>query len=141
MSPAPTPRTLRGRTGIAAEAIARRHLQSAGWTILGANVIVGRGELDIVAFEPGAPGVLVIVEVRGTRTGRFGAPEESIDARKLASLRTTAAALVRSGWIRERGLAFPTRIRLDVVAIDLDAAVVRITGHPRLRHIRGVGDM
>jgi putative endonuclease len=138
MSPAPSRRTARGRTGIAAEAVARRHLESAGWTILGANVVVGRGELDLVALDPDAPCTLVIVEVRGTRTGRFGAPEESLDRRKLASLRASAVGLVRSGWVRELGHATPPGVRLDVIAVDLDPQLGRDLGGPRVRHIRGV---
>ncbi|MET0773407.1 MAG: YraN family protein [Candidatus Limnocylindrales bacterium] len=138
MCPAPSPMTARGRSGIAAEGVARRYLEGAGWTILGTNIVVGRGELDLVALDPGDPGALVIVEVRGTRTGRFGAPEESIGARKLASLRVAAMDLVRSAWLRERGLVAPMVLRLDVVAVDLDPKLVRLIGRPRVRHVRGV---
>jgi putative endonuclease len=137
MSPMPTSRTSRGRTGIIAEALARRHLEQSGWTVLDANVIVGRGELDLVALDPDAPGVLVIVEVRATRTGRFGAPEESLDHRKLARLRAAALALLRSGWLHEHGLHAVT-IRLDVVAIDLDPSIGPGAGGPSIRHVRGV---
>jgi len=138
MSPVPTPRTPRGRTGIAAEAVARRHLAGAGWTILGGNVVVGRGELDIVALDPDAPGTLVIVEVRGTRTRRFGAPEESLDHRKLDRLHSASLALLRSGWWRDQGIHAGAPIRLDVVAVDLDPRIGPEAGGTRIRHFRGV---
>jgi putative endonuclease len=138
MSPAPTSRTSRGRTGIAAEALARRHLELAGWTILDSNVVVGRGELDLLALDPYAPGTLVVVEVRGSRTRRFGAPEESLDHRKLARLRAAALALLRSGWPRDHGLRAVRAIRLDVVAVDLDPMIGPGAGGPSIRHVRGV---
>ena len=138
MSPVPTPRTARGRTGIAAEAIARRYLEAAGWTILGANVIVGRGELDLVALDPDAPGALVVVEVRSARSDRFGSPEESIDRRKLVRLRLAVGTLLRSSWPMDHGIR-PSATRLDVIAVDLDPSVLRVSGAPRVRHIRGVG--
>jgi Holliday junction resolvase-like predicted endonuclease len=138
MSPAPTPRTSRGRTGITAESVARAHLRAQGWVIVAGNVIVGRGELDLVALDPEAPDALVIVEVRGTRTSHFGAPEESVDARKLARLQVAALELLRSGWHRSVGLARPRQLRIDVIAVDLDPALIRITGAPNIRHLRGV---
>lgn len=139
MSPVPTPRTARGRSGIAAEAIARRHLESAGWTILGANVVVGRGELDLVAVDPEEAGTLVIVEVRGARSRLFGAPEESLDARKLVRIRAAGLALVRSPWPSAHGIAAPCPLRVDVMAVDLDPMIGPGAGGPRIRHIRGVG--
>ncbi len=140
MSPVPTPRTSRGRTGLAAEAVARRHLEDAGWIIVGANVVVGRGELDLVALDPDSPGTLVVVEVRGTRTGRFGAPEESVDHRKLARVRTTAFALLRSGWPMAHGLGRIRAIRVDVVAVELGSTFTPGSGRPVFRHLRGVAD-
>ncbi len=124
---------------MAAEAVARRQLEAAGWTILGANVVVGRGELDLVALDPETPGVVVIVEVRGARSGRFGAPEESVDARKLARIRATAVALLRSDWPAAHGIVAPRLLRFDVVAVDLDPMIGPGAGGPRIRHIRGVG--
>jgi putative endonuclease len=123
---------------MAAEALVRRHLERGGWTILATNVVVGRGELDLVALDPDAPGTLVIVEVRGTRTRRFGAPEESLDHRKLGRLRAATVALIRSGWARERGLRGVSAIRLDVVAVDLDPTMGPGAGGPKIRHVRGV---
>jgi putative endonuclease len=138
MSPVPTPRTRRGRTGITAERVACRHLRELGWVIVATNVVVGHGELDVVAFDPDEPGILVIVEVRGVRTARFGTPEESVDARKLTRIHVAALELLRSGWHRTMGLTRPRTVRFDVIAVDLDPALMRMTGGPDIRHIRGV---
>lgn len=136
MSPAPTPRTVRGRTGLAAEAVARRHLERLGWAIVASNVSVGHGELDLIALDPDTPGTLVVVEVRGGRTRRFGAPEESVDARKLARLRSAVWGLLRSDWLAAHGLGRPRMVRIDVIAVDL-APGIEPDGHA-LRHLRGV---
>lgn len=138
VSPAPSPRTARGRTGIAAEAIARRYLEALGWRVVDSNVVVGRGELDLVALDPDEPGVLVVVEVRGARTRRFGPPEISVDARKLGRVLRAAWELARSGWIDERGLAVD-RLRVDVLAVELAPSIGRDHGGPTIRHLRGVG--
>jgi len=138
MSPAPTPRTRRGRTGIAAEAVARRYLDSLGWTILGVNLVAGRGELDLVAVDPDAPGVLVVVEVRGARSDRFGRPEESVDRRKLARVQQSALALLRGSWRDRVAAAHVRAVRIDVIAVELDPAIGPGMGGPSLRHLRGV---
>lgn len=138
VSPRPTPRTARGRIGIAAEAVARSHLEGLGWTVVAANVTVGHGELDLVALDPDTPATLVVVEVRGARTTRFGAPEESVGARKLARLRASVATLLRSGWITSHGLGSVRAVRLDVIAVDLGPRLAPGSGEPRVRHIRGV---
>jgi putative endonuclease len=129
---------VRGRSGIAAEQVARRHLETIGWTILGANVVAGRGELDLVALDPDDPMALVIIEVRGARSGRFGAPEESVDRRKLARVQATAVALLRSDWPAAHGIVGRCSLRLDVVAVDLDPMIGPGAGGPRIRHLRGV---
>ncbi len=138
MSPLPTPRTSRGRTGIVAEAVARRHLEAAGWRVLASNVVVGRGELDLIALDPDAPNTLVVVEVRGVRTGRFGPPELSVDRRKLGRVLVATWELLRSGWVEERRLDV-VRSRVDVVAVELGPMIGPHAGGPVIRHLRGVG--
>lgn len=137
MSPAPTPRTSRGRTGIVAERVARRYLEALGWTILGANVLVGRGELDLVALDPDAPDTLVVIEVRGARTGLFGAPEESIDGRKLVRIWAGGHAILRSAWPPLEGVVRPRWVRVDVVSVGLHPALGTDAGGPQVRHLRG----
>jgi putative endonuclease len=75
-----------GRRG---EAIAARHLQSRGLSILDRSWRCPQGEIDLVARDGDE---LVFVEVK-TRAGLgYGHPLESITAAKLARLRRLAAA-------------------------------------------------
>lgn len=99
-----------GRSG---EDTAALLLEEAGFAVLERNWRGGRrGELDLIAEGP--PGV-VVVEVR-TRIGDLrGSALESIDARKVATLRRLVGA-----WAAERGCR--RRLRIDAIALSLDPA-------------------
>jgi putative endonuclease len=117
-------------------------LVAAGWRILGRQVRVGRDELDIVAVDPGSPGrtaELVFVEVRSSRTGRFGVPEESVTGRKIARTWRAALALVRAGTLPD-GTRLP-RIawRVDLVSVELGPSLGRDAPGTRVRHLERVG--
>src|SRR5512140_3783649 len=73
----PASRTL--RLGRAAEQAAAVHLERAGWRLLGRNVRIGRGELDIIARRGQ---VLAFVEVKARRTRTCGAPEDAVSPKK-----------------------------------------------------------
>ncbi len=138
MTPRPGPggsRTRAQRAGDAAEDAAARALVARGWRILARRVRVSRLELDLVAWDPGPPPALVVVEVRWRRSRTFGLPEETVDARKLARLRRAAATLAGSGRLPggEELPALP--LRVDVVAVEPGPV-----GRLRLRHHRGVGE-
>jgi putative endonuclease len=121
------------RLGAAAEQLVARRLAKAGWTILGRNVRVGRGELDLVAIDPGPPRTLVVVEVRWRGRRDFGLPEESLDRRKRAALRHTISTLLAAGALPD-GRRLPVLgSRLDLVAVDRDRC-----GEVNVRHHRGV---
>jgi putative endonuclease len=132
-SPGPgTGRTDRRITGDLAEAIAARYLVARGWTIMERNVRVGRSEIDLVAREP--EGTLVIVEVRSRRGPRLGAPEESVDAGKVARLYAAASVLLRSGRLTDIDGATAARFRVDLLTVGRGA-----DGRLRpQRHIRGL---
>jgi putative endonuclease len=121
------------RQGAHAEQLAAERLEHAGWVILGRNVRVGRGELDVVGIDPGPPRTLVVVEVRWRGRRDFGLAEESLDRRKRAALRRSFGALLNLGSLPDgrRLPALPSR--LDVVAVDRDAR-----GGTSVRHHRGV---
>jgi putative endonuclease len=110
-----------GRRG---EDLAARYLSEAGLTVLERNVRLPSGEIDLVAQDGDE---LVIVEVK-TRIGdEATAPDEAVNAAKLARLdRLSEAYVARQGTPE----AF---WRVDVVAIVLgrDGRVVR------LDHLRG----
>jgi len=112
-----TERTAAQRTGDAAEDLVADRLIGAGWTILGRNVRVGRGELDIVAIDRGPPPELVIVEVRWRGRRDFGLAEESLDHRKRAHLRASIGRLLADGL--QGGIALPAHpIRVDLVVVE-----------------------
>ena len=108
--------------GAAGEYTARLMIEEAGLRVLECNWRDGRrGELDIIArddTDPFRPWT-VVVEVR-TRVGRSkGSALASVDPRKVARLRSLTGA-----WCRARG-RLGSRVRIDVVAITLDAQGLR----------------
>jgi Holliday junction resolvase-like predicted endonuclease len=137
VSPAPDPRTRRGRVGLAAEAAAGRYLEGLGWQVLARNLIVDRDEIDLVCLDA-ERGTLVVVEVRGHSTGRFGAAEESLDRRKVARNCRAAMALLRSGWTDRQGLPPGIAWRVDVIAVELAPTLGPGVGGASIRHVRGV---
>jgi putative endonuclease len=127
-------RTRGQRAGDAAEDFAADRLRSAGWTILGRNVHVGRRELDLVAIDPGPPEALVVVEVRWRSRRDFGLAEESVDRRKLAHLRAAIGRLIEDGL--PGGAALPSlAIRLDLIVVE---PPIRAGEAPRVRHHRAI---
>lgn len=116
-----------------AESAVAARLAGDGWTILARNVRAGRGELDIVAVDPGPPAQLVIVEVRWRGSRGFGLGEETIDHRKRAHLRTAIGRLFEDGL---PGLALPRHsLRVDLVVVEPPTRA----GDPlRIRHHRGI---
>jgi putative endonuclease len=96
-----------GRTG---EAIACRYLREKGWEIVETNWRTRMGELDVIARYGSQ---LVIVEVRTTRSTRFGYGLESINARKQQQVRKLGLHYVQAqGWHH-------LSIRFDVISILL----------------------
>jgi putative endonuclease len=110
----PSRRTVsRQRLGRAAEEAAARYLETRGWRLLGRNVRVGRGELDIIARR--GP-VLAFVEVKARRTHSCGAPEDAVGAAK----RRQVARLAEL-WLAARPWAMGgvRDVRFDIIAVDL----------------------
>jgi putative endonuclease len=68
-------RTSQQLAGDEAERAVADRLAAEGWQIIGRHVRVGRGELDLVAVDPGPPPMLVVVEVRWRRDRGFGLPD------------------------------------------------------------------
>lgn len=113
--------------------------------MLARNVRVQRGEIDLVALEPGAAPTLVLVEVRSAATGAFGAPEERVDARKVGRMYRAAMALIAGGTLPdgERLPRLPWRV--DLVTLDGRAPSTAVlsspcgsSNGPAIRHLRGV---
>jgi putative endonuclease len=128
-------RTTGQMLGDAAETAVADHLLAAGWTVLARNVHVGRGELDIVAVDPGPPQTLVAVEVRWRARRDFGVPEETFDWRKRRRLRDAAFGLLDLGQLPD-GTPLPhLSLRFDLVLVEPSVAGTNV---PRIRHHRHV---
>src|SRR5438045_5598503 len=99
-APAPTPgvagRTEQQRLGDAGEDAVAAHLVALGWQILARNLHVGRGEIDLLAVDPGPPRQLVVVEVRWRESRDFGMPEEAVPWREQRGLRRRFGRLVEA---------------------------------------------
>jgi len=116
------PDTNRRVLGALGEAAAARSLARQGFLIVEANVRCRFGEIDLVAIDAG---VIVFVEVKGNRGGRYGAPEDMVTPAKQRRLTRLAAwYLQRRGWLGRPA-------RFDVVAVDWDAAGANCVRHFR----------
>lgn len=101
----------RAQAGAAAEAAARRLLESHGLSWVAGNVRYRCGELDLVMRDERT---LVFVEVRYRSSMRFGGAAASIDARKRLRVQRAAALFLRRHF-GDRG--WPN-CRFDVVAFE-----------------------
>ena len=126
-------RTQRQLDGDAAEALVASVLERAGWSILGRNVRAGRGELDIVAIDPGPPHALVVVEVRRRSSRAFGLAEETVAFRKRSHLRAAIGRLIENGMPDGRPVP-RIALRVDLVVVE---PPVR-DEPPRVRHHRAI---
>lgn len=96
--------------GADGERFAAKYLEGRGWRILGRNVRIGGGELDIVAIDRDE---LVVVEVRARRVGKILPPEASVGPRKLRKVIRTAKKYVEK-------ISYDGNWRIDVVAVTED---------------------
>jgi putative endonuclease len=104
-------RAERGRAG---EDAAVALLQARGYRIVGRNVRLPGGEIDVIARD-GDTVVFVEVKARGNRA--FGSAAGAVDARKRATLRAIAG-----DWLQ---IAAPrARARFDVVTVEDDRATL-----------------
>ena len=107
--------------GTAGESAAAQYLERCGFRIVESNARCRFGEIDLVAIDAG---VVVFVEVKGNRGGRYGVPEEMVTLFKQRRLTRLAWwYLQRRGWIGRPA-------RFDVVAVDWEAAGAKV------RHFR-----
>lgn len=111
-------RTDAQRSGDAAEDLVADRLAAAGWTILGRNLHVGRYELDLIAVDPGPPGMLVAIEVRWRAGREFGLPEETVDHRKRTRVRAAAYGLLERGALPDGSVLPHLPLRFDLVVVE-----------------------
>ena len=101
------------KLGRAAERLVAERLARSGWRIVGRNVRLPSGELDLVALDGR---ILVFVEVKAGRVGASRGPElpaHAVGRRKQLKLRRLARE-----WIAEgRGPSGVAGYRFDVVGV------------------------
>ena len=95
----------KGREG---EDRAAEFLAERGYRLIGRNVRVPGGEMDVICLD--GP-TLVVVEVKRRDSRRFGSALGAVDARKRATLRRLAADYAQI-------VAPSAPIRFDVVTIE-----------------------
>jgi putative endonuclease len=104
----------RQRLGREAEQLVAEKLEDAGWRIVGRNVRLPSGELDIVVLDGST---LVFVEVKAGRPDAIHGPERpahAVGRRKQLKLRRLARE-----WIAEgRGPSGVAGYRFDVVGVS-----------------------
>lgn len=116
-----------GRNG---ERVAAAYLRAKGLEILGQNLRVGRGEIDLLAREGNT---YVVVEVKTRRSHRHGTPSEAVSAQKQRQLSQLARL-----FLRAQGLTGAS-VRFDVISLTwLSSPAER---PPRLRWIRNAFEM
>lgn len=104
--------------GQSGEEIAKKYLQVKNYRIIGQNIRLRMGEIDLLAADGD---FLVIVEVKTKTSFTQGLPEEEVDYFKQRKLRLLAKAISQK---------YPKRnIRIDVVAVD------KSTDKPKISHI------
>lgn len=96
-------------TGHAAETLACHHLENRGLQLVARNVRSPFGEIDLVMRDGKA---LVFVEVRQRANEKFGAPAETVGARKQGRLRATA-----EHYLQQHPQQSQNPCRFDIVAI------------------------
>ncbi|MEO7117884.1 MAG: YraN family protein [Candidatus Limnocylindrales bacterium] len=131
-------RSARRRLGDRAESVVATQLAALGWTVVAASVQVGRDEIDLICVEPSLPPTLVFVEVRSHTTETFGAPEESVDAAKVARIYRAAMTLLRAQRLPDGRRLPQLHWRVDLVAVDGRRADGDEFAQVGSRHIRGI---
>jgi len=106
--------------GDSTERVAALYLEEQGCRIIGRNVRIRQGEIDLIAQDAGG---LAFIEVKARRGTAFGTPEEAITPRKQIRMVALAEAFLSRQPEFE---GHPWRI--DVIAIQLDRSgkVIRI---------------
>jgi len=117
----------RRQYGQSGEAVAVRHLERQGYTILERNYRTRLGEIDIIAEDGG---VLVFVEVKARRSWRHGNPKYALTPAKQRKI--SMAALI---YLKAHGGTTRTRARFDVVTVQ------QVNGPPEVAVIRNAFEL
>jgi putative endonuclease len=104
----------RAALGQRAEEAVARHLESAGFSILGRNMRLGRLELDIVARRAE---LVLVVEVRTRGAGSWTTGLGSLSRAKRARIRRAGQRLWRDRFKQDPSVE---RMRFDAASVHFD---------------------
>lgn len=104
--------TEKQQLGRESELLARHHLESLGYRILGTNYTTRYGEIDLVAQKEKN---IYFVEIRSRSSLTYGSALESIDARKVQHIKRSTESLLMQHPDWQKLVPF-----LSVMAIDGD---------------------
>jgi putative endonuclease len=110
------------KIGEEGEDIAVELLISKGYEIKERNYRYGKGEIDIIAFDP-EKNYIVFVEVKSRQNLEFGSPEYAITKNKIRQVRRIAEAYLYENEINN------CDCRFDVVAVLFRAKIRPIVNH------------
>jgi putative endonuclease len=105
-----------GRKG---EALAKTHLENAGYEILDENWTHGKAEVDLIVYKDK---VIIFVEVKARTGNAFGEPEDFVDARKQRLLVDAADEYI---YLMEH----EGEVRFDIISILFDKQANYILKH------------
>lgn len=88
--------------------------------MVGQNVRIGRGELDLIARRAG---VLAFVEVKARRSHACGSPEDAVDARKRRRVTRLAVQWLAARPWAMRGV---DEVRFDIISVDASQAPAQL---------------
>jgi putative endonuclease len=101
---------LQRKVGADGERMATQYLQVIGYELRGTNIRLGKGEIDILAYDP-FDKVLVFVEVKSrAHYHEFFRPELNVTARKRSAMKKAARM-----WVLEN--EYEGGYRMDLVCI------------------------
>jgi putative endonuclease len=106
-------KSIKRETGDEGEQIACDYLESIGYKILGRNIELGIGEIDILALGPPSGGerTVVLVEVKTVKGSGYGLAKDLVRRAKQEKLRNLARILEQK---------YPNRaIRIDVIGVNM----------------------
>jgi len=93
------------------EGVAVGWLAEKGFSILHRGWRHGRSEIDIIAIRRG---IYHFIEIKSSRGGSFGHPEERVGRAKLSRIMRVAAH-----WLYENHIPSHHRVQYDVLAIQI----------------------
>ena len=110
------------------ETLAERHLRGLGYQILGRQVRLARGEIDLIAREGET---IVFIEVKTRRSNRHGSPVEAVTPTKQQQLSRLALM-----WLKQHQ-SLHRSARFDVIGVLWPPD----SRKPEIRHIRNAFDL